>query len=92
MLASVQTQRRRLSLLLLAGAAVLLVGGLAFWSERLRGWVFIVYWLACLGLAGLALVAACLDLMLVRRQGREARRDLARQALRRTAQDLSERR
>jgi hypothetical protein len=73
---SVHARLRRLSVLMLASAGVFLVSGLTLLDGRLRGWVFIVYWLACFGLAFLALIAAFLDLLLVRRAARMARRTL----------------
>jgi hypothetical protein len=67
---------RRLSFGLLTAALLLLAAGLALLQPRLRGWVFVLYWLACFGLAGLALLAALLDLLVVRLRASAARRAL----------------
>lgn len=70
---------RRLSLLMLASATVFLICGLTFLEPRLRGWIFLIYWLACFGLATLAILAALIDLSLIRRQARQVRQVMRQQ-------------
>ena len=67
---------RRLSFGLLTAALLLLMAGLTLLQPRLRGWGFVLYWLAGLGLAGLALLVALLDLFVVRCRAKAARRAL----------------
>jgi hypothetical protein len=67
---------RRLSFGLLTAALLLLVAGLTVLQPRLRGWGFVLYWLACFGLASLALLVALLDLLVVRLRASAARRAL----------------
>ncbi len=82
---SVQCRVRRVGAISLGAALVVLLVGLTVLEPRLRGWLFVGYWLACFLLAGVAMLAALLDLWLVRRRARAARRELARQVFQRPA-------
>jgi fatty acid desaturase len=67
---------RRLSIIFLALAFAMLVGGFTFLKPRLRGLAFIIYWLGCFAVAGAAIIVAMLDLLVIRRDARKAQRDL----------------
>lgn len=71
--------RRRCGLIFIGGAVLMTLLGLTALGSRLDGLGFIAYWLACAGLAVLALATAVLDLMIVNARGREERKQLARQ-------------
>lgn len=58
-------RRRWLGLAALLGAVVLLAVGLTVLKGRLGPLGFLIYWLICLGLTGLAILMALLDLRAV---------------------------
>lgn len=60
-------------------AAGMLVWGQTFLKPHLDGLGFVLYWMACLGFTGLAMLTALLDIRAVRRRTREQQRDLIRQ-------------
>ena len=74
-------RRRWLGVLFLAGALLMLIAGETVFLNRLGGLAFLVYWLACFGLTGLAVVIALLDARQNRRLLREERRDLLQTTL-----------
>lgn len=69
---SVHIHLRRLSVILLAVAFAMLIGGFTFLEPRLRGVAFVIYWLGCFAVAGLAIITALLDLLVIRRDARRA--------------------
>jgi hypothetical protein len=74
-------RRRWFGLFFLLIAAGMLIWGLTVLSGRLEGLTFIVYWLVCFALTGLALLTALLDLMIIRHRQREEQRDLIVKAI-----------
>ena len=85
-------RRRVLGAFFLLASLVMLVAGETFLQARLRARpvAFLVYWLGCFGLAGLAFLTAALDVMAVRRRARAEQRELAESALRQIAQSKAE--
>jgi hypothetical protein len=72
-------RRRRVFGLVCLGLSLVLVAvGFSDFGGRLTGLKFLLYWLACAGLAVLALLTAVLDLLIVNARGRAERRELAR--------------
>ena len=76
--------RRTLGTFFLLAALAMLVGGETMLSERLRSqpWEFVLFWLACFVLVGLALLMALLDMAAVRRRVRREERELVENTLR----------
>lgn len=72
--------RRLFGAACLIGAVVMLVAGETKPAAASQVG-FILYWLVCLVLAGLAMAAAILDLSAVRREARADQRDLLQNAL-----------
>jgi membrane protein implicated in regulation of membrane protease activity len=60
----------------LLAAVVLLIGGETILRGRLVDLGFVIYWLACFGFTGLALMAAILDARAVRRRIHDEHRKL----------------
>ncbi len=54
----------------------MLVLGLTLLAPRLRGLIYVAYWLGCLALTGLAALTAVLDLRATGQRVREAQREL----------------
>lgn len=82
--------RRWFGLLFLVIAGGMTTWGLLVLDARLRGWWFVFYWTACLVFVLLAMGVAILDWLIMRRRGRDARANLAREVFgktRRTKQD-----
>lgn len=78
----VDRTRRVLGALLLLCAGVMLLLGQTVLKESLgQGIGFVLYWLACVALTGLAFLVALLDFWIMRRRGRAAQRDLLNEAL-----------
>jgi hypothetical protein len=69
-------RRRWFGLLHLIIAGGMLIWGLTLLREVLRGWLFVAYWLACLGFTLLAILYAWLDLRAIRRRARQERQEL----------------
>ena len=59
----------------------MLVVGLTVLAPRLRGAAFLVYWLGCMGLTGLAALTALLDLWATSRRVRQAQQELLSQTI-----------
>jgi hypothetical protein len=78
---SARRTRRLLGLAFLAAAFLMLIAGQTVLHGQLHGIAFVVYWLACLGLVTLALLAALLDALIIRQQTRRQQLDLLRDAL-----------
>lgn len=83
--------RRLLAGFSLLLAAVLLVLGLTVFDRRLRQLGFIIYWIVCFGLTGTAALVSLLDMIMIRRESREAQRELIEKALK-DAEEESRRR
>jgi len=71
-------RRRWFGVFFLIIAVGMLVWGQTFLKPYLEGLGFIVYWLACMGFTGLAMLSALLDIWAVRRRTRDQQRDLFR--------------
>jgi hypothetical protein len=76
-----KARRRCLGIVFLGGAVLMLIAGQTVLRDRLRDLAFLVYWLACFGLTGLAVAVALLDARENRRRLREERRDLLQTTL-----------
>jgi membrane protein implicated in regulation of membrane protease activity len=74
--------RRLFGAACLIGAVVMLLAGETKSAAAGSQVGFILYWLACFLLAGLAMAAAILDLGAVRREARTEQRDLLQNTLR----------
>lgn len=72
--------RRRLGLIFVGGALLMVVLGFTVLATRLAGLAFLAYWLACAALTVLALGTALLDLLIVNARAREERKALAQEA------------
>jgi protein-S-isoprenylcysteine O-methyltransferase Ste14 len=72
----VTARRRWFGALLVAVALAMLIAGQTMLSERLDPAEFIVYWLVCLVLTGLAIVVAFRDLRAIQRQNLQEQRHL----------------
>jgi cation transport ATPase len=74
-------QRRRFGMIFLIVASAMVVFGQTVLSPLLRGLVFILYWLACFVITGLAMLAALLEARTISRQAREQHREMVARAL-----------
>ncbi len=81
MAADAQTVRRWFGALVLAAALGMLIAGETVLKGRLQNLGFLLYWLACFCLTGLAFLAALLDARALRQRARRQRRDLLETAL-----------
>jgi hypothetical protein len=72
----VDARRRWFGLFYLALAAGLLIWGQTVLQPWLHGVWFLIYWLSCFVLTGLAILTAILDLRATRRRARQEQRDL----------------
>jgi hypothetical protein len=77
---STDARRRWFGLLCLVVALGMLIWGETVLKDRLRGLVFLAYWLVCFVVTGLAILTAILDMRATRRQSREEQRNLIEQA------------
>jgi len=75
-------RRRWLGALVLLAALGMLVGGETVLKGRLENLAFLLYWLACFGLTGAAVLIALLDARAVRRRTRQEQHDLFETTLR----------
>lgn len=74
--------RRWIAGILLAGALALLFLGFTFFADRLRDVAFILYWLGCFLLTGIAALLALIDMALLRREQRREQQELIATTLR----------
>lgn len=82
------TRRRRLAgVLFLTTALIMLIAGETLLKSQLKDLSFLVYWLICFGLTGLAILVAFLDASAVRRRTRREARDLLETTLGRIETD-----
>ena len=77
-----QERRRWFGAFYLALAGLLLIWGQTLLRPYLRGWAFLVYWLACFIFTTLAMIVAWLDLRAVRQQLRQQQFTLIEKTLR----------
>jgi hypothetical protein len=73
---AIDARRRWFGLFFLIVAGGMLIWGQTVLRAHLRGWGFLVYWLACFAFTVLAILTALLDIWMLRRQSRQARREL----------------
>jgi len=71
-------RRRWFGVFFLIIAAGMLIWGQTILKPHLEGAGFVIYWLACMGFTGLAMVTALLDVWAVRRRTRDQQRELLR--------------
>jgi hypothetical protein len=90
MFASSRTRRFLAGVSLLL-AAVLLVLGLTLFEGRLRQYGFVIYWSLCFGLTGLAALVSLLDMIMIKRESREAQRELIENALKEVEEEKRKR-
>lgn len=69
-------RRRWFGAMFLTIAGALLIWGQTLLKPYLEGALFILYWLACFALTGLALLVALLDIRATRKRTEAAHRDL----------------
>jgi len=77
-LGSRDARRRWFGSFFLIVAAGMLIWGLTVLRSHLKGAAFVIYWLACFGLTGLAVLTALIDIIILRRQARQQQHDLFR--------------
>ena len=78
----VEKIRRGLGILLLLTASIMLLLGQTVLKERLgQGIGFVLYWLVCIALTGLAFLVAMLDFWIIRRRGKVEQQDLLKEAM-----------
>lgn len=73
--------RRVISGIFLVAALLMLALGLTVFSKYLSGRNFVIYWLACLLLTGVAAILALVDLFVLRRKLRKEQSDLIKSTL-----------
>jgi len=72
----------------LALALVMLILGLTLLEGRLRAFGFLIYWLVCFSLTGLAALLALIDLFFLKRQLRSDQQELIEQTLNEAKDEL----
>ena len=80
MATSADIRRRRYGLVFLSLSGGMLIWGQTILQTTLKRWVFVVYWLVCFLLTGLAMLTAWLDLRATRRRSQAERRELVERA------------
>jgi hypothetical protein len=75
-----EARRRWYGLLFLVLAAGMLIWGQTVLRTWLQGFLFLLYWLVCFLLTGLAILIALLDMRATRRRSRAERRELLESA------------
>jgi len=84
-------RRRWLGALALVGALALLVAGETVLKGRLGDLAFLFYWLVCLGLTCLAILAAILDVRSLQRHARQEQHELLDDTIKRIQSDAKAR-
>ncbi len=69
---------RTLGAVFISACCLMVVLGATLWREQLQGPRFVLYWSWCFLMALAAIFVALVDLVLVRRAGRQSRRELFR--------------
>jgi|SRR5436190_19150435 len=80
-------RRRWLGGLVLFAAVAMLICGQTVLKSKLAGAVYLVYWLVCFALTGLAILVAFLDVRALQRSLRKEHRDLLEGTLKRIETD-----
>ena len=75
----------------LAGALVMLICGETILQGRLRPFDFVIYWLLCFVLTGVAMILAFRDLRALQRRTRQQQRDLLQNTLKEIESDAQRR-
>ncbi len=83
----VTARRRWFGALLVAAALAMLIAGQTILSGSLNPFLFMVYWLVCLVLTGLAMVVAFRDLRALQRRNLEEQRHLFHATLEQIARE-----
>jgi SNF family Na+-dependent transporter len=76
MLNSRDARRRWFGAFFLIVAVGMLVWGLTILQTHLKGRAFVIYWLTCFSLTGLAVLTALIDVVVMGRRTRRQERDL----------------
>jgi hypothetical protein len=84
-------RRRWLGALVLSAAIGMLVAGQTVLETRLKGILFAIYWLTCVGMTGAAILIAFLDARAVSRRICQEERELLNTALRQIQTDARNR-
>ena len=74
-------RRRMVTGIFLGAALLMLILGLTVLSGTLKRDSFLIYWLTCFLLTGLAAILALVDMMIIRRQSRDEQRELIKTTL-----------
>jgi hypothetical protein len=74
-------RRRWFGALVIFGALAMLIAGQTVLKNRLEPLEYLIYWLGCFLLTGLAFILAFLDVRALRRRVRQEQRDLLEAAL-----------
>jgi membrane protein implicated in regulation of membrane protease activity len=82
--------RRIMTGVFLGAAFLMLILGLTVLSAHLKRDSFLIYWLTCFVLTGLAAILALVDMMIIRRQLREEQRELIRTTLEQAEKDAKD--
>jgi len=85
-----RNRRRAVTGILLGCALLMLILGLTVLSGTLKRDSFLIYWLICFLLTGLAAIFALFDLMMIRRQSRDEQRELIRTTLEQAEKDAKD--
>jgi hypothetical protein len=80
-------RRRVVTGIFLGAALLMLIFGFTVLSGHLTRDAFLIYWLICFLLTGLAAILALVDMMIIRRQSREEQRELIRTTLEQAEKD-----
>ena len=60
---------------------LMVIGGITVFASGLKDIRFIIYWLICAGLTGLAALIAVMEIFSIRRQSRELEKKLVKETL-----------
>ena len=82
--------RRVVTGIFLGVAFLMLILGLTALSAHLKRDSFLIYWLICFVLTGLAAILALVDMMMIRRQSREEQRELIQTTLEQAERDAKD--
>ena len=86
-----KTRRRWFGAVVLVAALAMLIAGETLLPGRLSNAGFLLYWLVCSALTGLAIVVAFVDVRATQRRVREEQRDLFETTLRKIEQEQTRR-
>ena len=83
-------RRRVVTGFFLGVAFLMLVLGMTLLSGHLRKDAFLIYWLTCFLLTGLAAILALVDMMMIRRESRDEQRELIKTTLEQAERDAKD--